>query len=94
MVVPADPAFVRLSDGRVLGTPTATTPDDGMRVRAFAADKPARLAPKARVVRVPAPEVATTTSVGTGAASPATTGTQGRKDTSHTSPSRTARPRH
>jgi hypothetical protein len=90
MVVPADPAFVRLSDGRVLGTPTVTTPEDGMRVRAFAADKPAELAPKARVVRVPAPQSATTpatagtTSGATGAASPATATAQGRKDTSRT----------
>lgn len=54
MVVPADPAFVRLSDGHILGTPVMTTVGDGMRVRGFAAAKPARLTPPPRVVHVTA----------------------------------------
>jgi hypothetical protein len=88
MVVPADPAFVRLGDGRVLGTPTVTTPDDAMRVRSFSADKPALLSPKPRIVRVPAPPAAdgtTETSTATGASSPDATVSRGRKGTTTSS---------
>jgi hypothetical protein len=115
MVVPQDPAFVRLSDGRVLGTPTVTTSQDAMRVRSYSAEKPADLAPKPKIVRVPAgstPAGATPTnttptgttptgttptgttptgttptgttpetSTSTGAASPGTTASQGKKGT-------------
>jgi hypothetical protein len=87
MVVPADPAFVRLTDGKVLGTPTVTTPQDGVRVRAFPADKPARLAPKPLVVRVPATPAETSSS--TGAAFPAGTATQGRKGSTTPHPQQT-----
>jgi hypothetical protein len=104
MVVPQDPAFVRLGDGRVLGTPTVTTPDDAMRVRPFSADKPAELAPKPKIVRVPATTGTTTgstsgtttgstpeTSTATGAASPATTSAQGKKGTTaHRGPKKPA----
>lgn len=75
MVVPADPAFLRLSDGKVLGTPTATTVQDRMRVRGYPAAKPAALAPAPRIVHVTAaPKPTTKTSTATGPASPATGG--------------------
>ena len=54
LVVPAVPSFVRLSDGAVLGTPTAATPDDGMRIKPFPVGKPASLRPAPLVIRVPA----------------------------------------
>jgi cell division protein FtsL len=79
MVVPQDPAFVRLGDGRILGTPTVTGPDDAMRVRSFSAEKPADLAPKPRIVRVPAVVTPAETQASTGAASPSGTAAQGRK---------------
>ncbi|RLV48956.1 cell division protein FtsL [Nocardioides mangrovicus] len=54
MVVPTDPAFIRLTDGTILGQPTAATPDDSMRINPAPAVKPEVLAPKPRVVKVPA----------------------------------------
>lgn len=68
MVVPPDPSFVRLTDGKVLGTPTMATAGDAMRVRGYASVKPAGLAPVTRVVHVRAP--AAKTSAHSGAASP------------------------
>lgn len=84
MVVPPDPAFLRLSDGRVLGTPTATTPQDRMRVRGYPAAKPADLAPAPRIVRVTAPPTpakvaAADSSTVPGPASRGTAAAQGRK---------------
>jgi cell division protein FtsB len=83
MVVPPDPAFVRLSDGKVLGTPTVTTVDDRMRVRGYPAAKPAALAPAPRIVHVTATPKPVTgpakTSASTGPASTTTAATQGRK---------------
>lgn len=83
MVVPPDPAFVRLSDGKVLGTPTVTTVEDRMRVRGYPAAKPAALAPTPRIVHVTAkPKPVTTTaktSAATGPASTPTSAAQGRK---------------
>lgn len=78
MVVPADPAFVRLSDGHILGTPVMTTVGDGMRVRGFAAAKPARLRPPPRVVHVSASANSTQHS---GAASVASKAGHGKKKT-------------
>lgn len=55
MVPPPTPAFVRLSDGRILGEPMAATPLDAMRINALPAAKPKVLAPKPKVVRVEVP---------------------------------------
>ena len=54
MVPPANPAFLRLSDGKVLGTPTAALPTDAVRVSPLPTRKPKDLRPA--VVVVPAPE--------------------------------------
>ncbi|MGN6253104.1 MAG: hypothetical protein ACTHNS_14975 [Marmoricola sp.] len=89
MVVPSDPAFLRLSDGKVLGTPTATTPEDRMRVRAYPAVTPADLAPAPRIVRVtpePTPQPAAETSTRTGHASPKAGPSRGRKASTTASP--------
>ncbi|HEY0904366.1 MAG TPA: hypothetical protein VGE14_10805 [Marmoricola sp.] len=55
MVAPGVPAFVRLADGRVVGTPTAASPEDAVRINPLPAGLPAPLRPKPIVVRVPAP---------------------------------------
>ncbi len=56
MVAPAQPAFVRLGDGRVLGNPTPAGPDGAIRINPLPPPKPSALTPPTRVVRVPAPE--------------------------------------
>jgi cell division protein FtsL len=66
MVAPAQPAFVRLSDGRVLGTPAKATPEDSVRVNALPTAKPRSINPKPFVVHVPAPTVDDTTGGATG----------------------------
>ncbi|MEO6512954.1 MAG: hypothetical protein ABIO16_18290 [Nocardioides sp.] len=58
MVIPATPAFLRLSDGKVLGTPTAATRENPLRLLPQAPKKPAVLDPAPTVVTVvgePAP---------------------------------------
>ena len=52
MVVPATPAFLRLSDGKVMGTPTAAVRDDGLRLLPRAPKKPAVLDPAPNIVKV------------------------------------------
>ena len=62
MVSPEDPAFVRLSDGKVLGTPSpAVAGPDGVRVKGYPAALPADLARPPRVVKVQAITPKTTT---------------------------------
>ena len=60
LVIPATPAFLRLSDGEVLGTPTPATREDGLRLLPKAPKKPAVLDPAPNVVTV----VAETTTTG------------------------------
>jgi hypothetical protein len=60
MVAPGVPAFVELSDGNVVGTPTPASPDDAVRINPLPAQLPAPLRPKPIIVRVPAPDVAAT----------------------------------
>lgn len=52
LVIPATPAFLRLSDGEVLGTPTAATRVDGLRLLPKPPKKPAVLDPPPNVVTV------------------------------------------
>ena len=52
MVIPATPAFLRLADGKVLGTPTPATREDGLRLLPKAPKKPAVLDPAPNVVTV------------------------------------------
>ena len=51
MVNPSSPAFVRLSDGRVLGDPQPAV-DAPMRINALPAAKPKALAPPPKVIKV------------------------------------------
>ena len=52
MVIPATPAFLRLADGKVLGTPTPATREDPLRLLPRAPKKPAVLDPAPNVVTV------------------------------------------
>ncbi len=52
MVIPATPAFLRLADGKVLGTPTPATREDPLRLLPRAPKKPAVLDPVPNVVTV------------------------------------------
>jgi hypothetical protein len=90
MVAPAQPAFVRLSDGRVLGTPMKATTADSVRVNALPTARPLSINPKPLVVRVPAADDTTggqtglsptATSPTTGAASTGAAATDGKKKT-------------
>ena len=60
MVPPPNPAFVRLSDGKVLGQPVAATALDAIRINTLPAAKPKVLAPKPRIVKVVVPRTAET----------------------------------
>ncbi|MBV9832241.1 MAG: hypothetical protein JOZ82_11670 [Marmoricola sp.] len=79
MVAPAQPAFIRLSDGRVLGTPAKAAPGDSVRITPLPSAKPRSIDPKPLVVRVPATTTPSVVSGNTGAASTAPTGQGGRK---------------
>jgi hypothetical protein len=52
MVIPATPAFLRLADGKVLGTPAPATREDALRLLPRAPKKPAVLDPAPNVVTV------------------------------------------
>lgn len=52
MVAPPQPAFVRISDGRVLGQPLQATVGDRMRIIPRPASKPASLKPPAKIITV------------------------------------------
>ena len=71
MVAPGVPAFVKLSDGSIVGHPTPASPADAVRINPLPPEVPAALRPKPIVIRVPAPA---TTPVVTPA--PTTAGTQ------------------
>ena len=85
MVRSENPAFIRLSDGRVLGTPTPAVPEDGIRIAPLPTLKPKNLRPDP--VIVPAPETAADDKAGDarsdrgrdGAASPAPGDEEGTK---------------
>jgi hypothetical protein len=59
MVAPGVPAFVRLSDGTVIGTPTPASPEDAVRIDPLPPALPAALQRKPIIVRVPVTEAGT-----------------------------------
>ncbi|MCW2866206.1 MAG: hypothetical protein JWR20_394 [Marmoricola sp.] len=81
MVAPATPAFVRLADGRILGTPTPTTVGDAVRINPLPAQVPAAIARRTIIVtaKPAAPTTTAKSGADTGAASAAGTGAAGRK---------------
>ena len=86
MVPPSQPAFVRLSDGRILGNPAPATGEDAVRINPMPPAKPAQLRPRPIVVKVPAPEQATErdTTTRSGVTSPADRAAAGRNGGSTT----------
>lgn len=75
MVPPSNPAFLRLSDGEVLGNPTAALPTDAVRIIDLPRVKPSNLTPPPIIVRAPRTE----NSQGDGAASAAQAAEAGTK---------------
>ncbi len=51
MVAPSQPAFIRLSDGRVLGTPTPATAEEKMRITPLPKTRPDAIKRKTVIVR-------------------------------------------
>jgi len=77
MVVPPNPTFISLRNGKVSGVPVMSSMGDGMQIRQSATPKPAQLNPKPRIVRV---KPTTKKSATTGAASTSGEARQGRND--------------
>lgn len=73
MVAPGVPAFIRLSDGSVVGTPTPASPEDAVRISPLPAGLPAPLQRKPIIVRVPAPGTTTSTTTTPPTTPPTTT---------------------
>jgi hypothetical protein len=71
MVPQSTPAFVRLSDGTVLGTPVAATADDAIRLNPLPTRRPKNLIPPV-IKKVITPNPAATGGAEAGSAAPAT----------------------
>jgi hypothetical protein len=85
MVPPAGPAFIRLGDGKILGTPTPATSADSLRITPMRDPKPKKLRQRTVIEKVKAPKTATTG--GAAAAGRATTtGTKKTHDPGQGSP--------
>jgi hypothetical protein len=54
MVPPSSPAFLRLSDGKVLGDPAPATSEDSIRVTPLPTRKPRNLRPRPVIIEAPA----------------------------------------
>lgn len=79
MVPPSTPAFIRLSDGAVLGKPSPATGADAVRVTPLPTRKPKNLRPRPVVIEVPAKSA------------DGTDGTDGAANASEASPTGTKR---
>ncbi|HET9860681.1 MAG TPA: hypothetical protein VFQ19_12950 [Nocardioidaceae bacterium] len=53
MVPAASPAFIRLSDGKILGNPTVAEPADAMRIAPLPTQKPKNLRPDPVILELP-----------------------------------------
>jgi hypothetical protein len=53
MVAPAQPAFIRIGDGRVLGNPTPSSPADAVRINPLPSELPESIKPKTVIAKVP-----------------------------------------
>jgi cell division protein FtsB len=89
MVAPSTPAFLDLSTGRILGTPTAATSADAMRINPLPAQLPKAFARKTVIVKA---EVGRTSAADTRAASAAAARATGRKKASTSSTTSTTPP--
>ena len=79
LVVPPVPAFISLKDGKVLGVPTVSTPDDYVRIKGLPAHLPDALDPDPIIKRVKA---ATTNPADDGRASAGNAAGTGTNETS------------
>jgi hypothetical protein len=79
MVAPAQPAFVRLGDDRVLGTPLPASTADSVRINSLPSAKPRSINPPPIVIKVPASTVDGTKNGVVGAASAAGAARDGKK---------------
>jgi len=86
MVAPSQPAFVRLSDGRVLGNPTPATPDEAVRINPLPSQLPPSVRQKKIIVKAPvtagarAPGTTTGTTTGTSRTDTPGTSTTGTRE--------------
>lgn len=86
MVPPVSPAFIRLSDGKVLGRPSPATSEESMRITPLPTRKPKNLRPTPVVIEMkPAktPHQPKTSAVPDGAAHPAQAHATGTKKNHH-----------
>ncbi len=65
MVAPSQPAFVRLSDGSVLGNPTPATPDEAVRINPLPEKLPLSVRQRKIIVKATVPPGAGPTTAGT-----------------------------
>lgn len=78
MVAPGVPTFVRLRDGRIVGTPTVASPEDTVTIKPKPPALPAPLVPKPIYVIVKPPATTTTTATTTTPTTTTTTRTPTR----------------
>jgi cell division protein FtsB len=79
MVAPAQPAFVRLGDSRILGTAAPASKADSVRISSLPSAKPRSINPPPIIIKVPASAVDATKTGAVGAASTAGATRDGRK---------------
>jgi len=81
MVPPANPAFIRLADGKVLGDPVPASVDNSIRIDPLPTRRPKNLTPKPVIEKLPAASVGVDHKKTThgGAAQPGTTSAAGTK---------------
>jgi hypothetical protein len=81
MVPASSPAFIRLSDGKVLGEPSVATPTDAVRITPLPAAKPQSLRPKQVIAKLPHRSGHRDTAGARGATSPDPASTSRTKNT-------------
>ncbi|MET0999698.1 MAG: hypothetical protein ABWX73_13355 [Marmoricola sp.] len=82
MVAPSQPAFVRLSDGRVLGNPTPATPAEAVRINPLPSQLPPSVRQKKIIVKAPVTAATGTSRTDTPGTSTTRTGEGDRKKAS------------
>jgi hypothetical protein len=83
MVPPSVPAFIRLSDGKVLGTPIPATYADSLRITPLPTRKPKNLRPDPIIKKLPAPTVQAKSPASVGAPAAANPTRAGTKKAQH-----------
>jgi type II secretory pathway pseudopilin PulG len=81
LVPPTSPVFIRLSDGKIVGTPTPALAADALRITSLPTRKPKNL--RLKPIRVKAPKVKTDKPGGIGAATTDQAASNGKKGRAH-----------